>query len=99
MPSLIEQATAIRESARAAGDADAAGQTLKRAVGIATELGTAAQRIKDAAGARTAMAAAHIPGAGRPIAGAPTRKLAASTEEKNLQQAWAISVDAQRNRA
>jgi hypothetical protein len=82
MPSLIEQAMAVRESARAAGDADAAHQTLRRAAGIATELGAAAQRIKDAAGARKAMAAAHIPGAGRPIAGAPTRKLATKGGEE-----------------
>ena len=91
MPSLIEQATAIRESARAAGDADAADQTLKRAVGIATELG-AAQRSRTLPRRAQPWLPPTFRGPAQPRARPASWP---QEEEKNLQQAWAISSSAQ----
>jgi hypothetical protein len=73
---LIERATAVRESARAAGDAAEADQTLARAATLATDIGGAADRIRDAADARASLTEAGIKGLGRPQGVALARKLA-----------------------
>jgi hypothetical protein len=84
MSSLIDRATAIRESARAAGDSAAATQTLKRAVELASELTRTTVRIERVVVSRAAITGAGVTGsesrAGANDA-APVRDLAAEARD------------------